>query len=169
MTLQEEKRILRVQAGDGDALADLIDEHYARVYAYCFRHCGDRELAQDLTQDAFVKMLAGIDRYNHYGKFLNYMYVIAGNLYKDWLKKKRPDYREHLPEAGQVDADLADAILVRAAVGSLPFAERNAIILRYYHDCKVEEIARITKSSVPMTKYRLRQASSKLKRMLKEE
>lgn len=161
--------ILRAQAGDGDALDALICLHYDAVYAYCYRHTGQRELAQDLAQDAFVRMLSSIGRYRHYGMFLNYMYVIAGNLCRDWMRKKKPLYSDALEEAAADARDAAEALAVKEAIIGLPFAERNAVILHYYHDRKVKDIARISKSTVAMTKYHLRRAYAKLRLALEED
>lgn len=69
-------------------LEALVLAHYEEIYAYCWRHLGQRELAQDLTQTAFLRFWQHRDRYTHDGRELNYLYTIAGNLCKDWFKRK---------------------------------------------------------------------------------
>ena len=82
-----------------DELEALVLAHYDTIYAYCWRHVGQRELAQDLTQTAFLRFWQNRDRYRHDGRELNYLYTIAGNLCKDWCKRKKPVALEDLPES----------------------------------------------------------------------
>ena len=67
----------------------LIRENYADIYAYCFRHLGHRETAEDLTQETFLRFLRNVERYREYGKIKNYLYVIAGNVIRDHYRKPR--------------------------------------------------------------------------------
>lgn len=164
--MDEAKIIAEIQSGQADKLGPLIEAHYGKIFAYCYRHTGDKELAQDLTQDTFLKMLDHIHKYEHYGKFQNYLYVIAGNVCKDYFKKKKPLYADTLTEDMVSESNLEEILAVQAAIGGLPFPERNAILLQYYHGCSIHEIATITNSTVPVTKYRLRRAKIKLQKIL---
>jgi RNA polymerase sigma factor (sigma-70 family) len=166
--MDETQMISQIQDGDSSLLDDLIRMHYGSVFAYCYRHTGNKDLAQDLAQDTFVKMLNGIGNYKHYGQFQNYLYVIAGNVCKDYFKKKKPIYMDELPEQPDCEDNLAEAIAVRMVIAALPFVERNVIVLRYYHNCKISDVARITHATVAVTKYRLRCATAKLRTMLEE-
>ena len=67
----------------------LIRENYADIYAYCFRHLGHRETAEDLTQETFLRFLRNVERYREYGKIKNYLYVIAGNVIRDHYRKPK--------------------------------------------------------------------------------
>ena len=62
--------------------------------------------------------------------------------------------------------NLEEMVAVRTAIDGLPFQERNVILLQYYHDCNICEIAAITNATIPITKYRLRRAKAKLQKML---
>ncbi len=55
-----------------DELEALMTAHYGEIYAYCWRHVGQRELAQDLTQTTFLRFWQNRDRYAHDGRALNY-------------------------------------------------------------------------------------------------
>ena len=65
----------------------LIEKNYMSIYKYCFFHVGNREIAQDITQEVFLKFIREIDRYREYGKLLNYLYVIAKNTIRDYVRK----------------------------------------------------------------------------------
>lgn len=148
----------------------LVEQHYQSIYAYCCRHVADRELAQDLTQSTFLRFWQNRERYRHHGKALNYLYTIAGNLCRDWFKRKKPVYLEELPEEpSSPAADRDTALAVRAALAALPFKERDVVLLHYYHGLKAAEIAAVTHSTSPAVRYRLRRAEELLRELLKEE
>ena len=142
-----------------DELETLVLAHYDTIYAYCWRHVGQRELAQDLTQTAFLRFWQNRDRYRHDGRELNYLYTIAGNLCKDWCKRD--------PAAPPPDRDTA--LTVRAALAALPFAQRNALLLYYVQGFTAPEIAAITHATVPVVRYRLARGKRRLQELLKEE
>lgn len=156
-----------------DELETLVLAHYDTIYAYCWRHVGQRELAQDLTQTAFLRFWQNRDRYRHDGRELNYLYTIAGNLCKDWCKRKKPVALEDLPESQRDPAapppDRDTALTVRAALAALPFAQRNALLLYYVQGFTAPEIAAITHATVPVVRYRLARGKRRLQELLKEE
>ncbi len=156
-----------------DELETLVLTHYDTIYAYCWRHVGQRELAQDLTQTAFLRFWQNRDRYRHDGRELNYLYTIAGNLCKDWCKRKKPVALEDLPESQRDPAalppDRDTALTVRAALAALPFAQRNALLLYYVQGFTAPEIAAITHATVPVVRYRLARGKRRLQELLKEE
>ena len=151
------------------AAEEIIRRHYDAIFAYCYRHTGDREAAQDLTQETFLRMLKSFDKYTHYDKLQNFLYVIARNACKDYFKKQKPIYLAELPLQTAKENDTDTALTVRAAVLTLPFKERDAVILKYYHDCTTQQIAEITGATLAVTKYRLRRATQKLREALKGE
>ncbi|MCA5960945.1 sigma-70 family RNA polymerase sigma factor [Blautia sp. RD014234] len=88
-----EKKILKnIRSGRQDSLEILIKEYYRDIYAYCYCRVEDRQTAQDLTQDVFLRFLQNLDSYEHTGKLKNYLYVTAGNLIKDHYKKERKSF-----------------------------------------------------------------------------
>lgn len=154
-------------------LEALIQAHYEAIYGYCWHHLGQRELAQDLTQTTFLRFWQHRDRYRHDGRALNYLYTIAGNLCKDWCKRKKPLALEELPAAqrdpGAPPPDRDTALSVRAALAALPFAQRNTLLLYYDRGFTAPEIAAITHTTVPTVRYRLLRAKRRLRELLKEE
>lgn len=152
-------------------LEALIEEHYQSIYAYCYRHVGQRELAQDLTQMTFLRLWQGRERYHHDNRLLNYLYTIAGNLCRDWFRsRKNLSLEENLPQPATAEhPDLDTSLMVRKALASLPFEQRNTAILHYYHGFTAAEISRITKVPIPTVRYRLHRAVKQLQTLLKED
>lgn len=162
----EEYLLRRARDGDKEALDKLIRRYYDQIYAYCYHHMGDSGAAEDICQDTFCSMLEHLEEYKHYNKFLNYLYVIAGNKCRDFYKKKKPVYLDEIPEdelhqCGQKD-DLEESIMVKELVGGLPSELREVIILRFYQDLKYQDIARILQISNSLVKYRVKKAISYL-------
>jgi len=147
----------------------LVEAHYQEIYAYCYRHTSDRELAQDLTQATFLRFLQNLPRYREDGKLKNYLYTIASNLCKDWYKRKKPGFLEDLPrELAAFDPDIETALAVRAALEMLPFEQRNVLLLQHYHGFTAPEIAQITAVPLPTVRYRLQRAVKTLRNLLQE-
>ncbi len=67
-------------------LEKLITENYESIYKYCCYHLNQRQAAEDLTQEVFLKFLNNLDHYRDHGKIKNYLYVIAGNLIRNYYK-----------------------------------------------------------------------------------
>lgn len=108
------------------------------------------------------------------GKFQNYLLTIAINACNNYFKKTKPLYldTENLEEIERTD-DAFEQIergelktKVQYAIDALPDYQKEVIILRFYHDLKIREIANITKVSVPTVKSRLQQGIKKLERYL---
>ncbi len=110
------------------------------------------------------------------GKFQNYLLTIAANTCNNYFKKAKLIYTD-LNTLDIIDFTGSalermikneNTIEVRRALHTLPDYQKEVIILRFYHDLKIREIAKITKSNVPTVKSRLRQGLQKLKRYLKD-
>lgn len=153
-------------------LEELIESHYQEIYRYCYRHVGEREQAQDLTQMTFLRLWQNKERYTHEGKLLRYLYTIAGNLCRDWFKSRKNISldaigSDQLATEEQIKSDTA--LTVRNALAELPFEQRNVVLLHYYHGFTAVEVARITRTPLPTVRYRLHRAVKRLEILLKEE
>ena len=87
--MENEKLICKCQQEDKQAFQSLISKYHPFVYKFLIRLTEDKTLAEDLTQDTFVKIIRGIDRFDIHGKakFSTYIIVIAKNCYIDNLRK----------------------------------------------------------------------------------
>lgn len=164
--MTEEYLLRQVLSGDKDALDKLVRRYYDSIYAYCYHHINDKQMAEDLCQDTFVSMLEHIGEYKNYHKFLNYLYVIAGNKCKDFYKKRKPFYLDEVPEnVGKKEfqkSELEERFVMKELVMHLPEELREVIILRFYQELKFQDIARILQISNSLVKYRVKKAISYL-------
>ena len=79
--------IRKMKQGDDDALDLFVHKYYQDILNYCHYHCSDKTYAEDLAQETFVHFFSKLSDYHYRGKTLNYLYTIASNLCKDYLKK----------------------------------------------------------------------------------
>jgi RNA polymerase sigma factor (sigma-70 family) len=165
----EKKIVRKIQDGDTQLLDQLFQSYYGQVYAYCYRHTGHREAAQDLTQETFLRVVQSLDQYREYGKFANYLYVVAGNLCRDYYRRKLwypiADY-ERQSQAQEAE-EVEDRLAVRQALEELEGEVREAVILRFYQQLRYQDIARILGITVSTAKYRVKQGTRQLSAFLK--
>lgn len=169
--------IKKIQAGDTEAFDVLVRKYYGIIYQFCYRRLnGDTDTAADLTQDVFLKLLENIHAVRMLGKFQNYLLTIAANTCNNYFKKAKPIYTDltTFDIADDTGSALERAIQnenmieVRKALHTLPDYQKEVIILRFYHELKIREIAKITESNIPTVKSRLRQGLQKIKRYLED-
>lgn len=169
--------IRRIQSGDPQAFEILVRKYYQNIYQFCVRRCnGDTALAADLTQDTFLKLVENIQKYKFTGKFMNFLLTIAVNNCKNYYKKKSIDIVDMDVLFTEEKMDVSNEILrrenaktVQRALERLPDMQKEVMILRFYHGCKLKDIAAITGVSLPTAKSRLKQGLDKLKRYLNKE
>lgn len=149
--------------GDKQALDKLIRCYYDKIYAYCHHHVQDKQMAEDICQETFYHALAHIERYRHYDKFQNYLYVIAGNQCKDFYKKKKLIYMDEIPDKTEESEGFENAITMQELVQHLPQELKEVIILRFYQELKYQDIAKIINCSTSLVKYRVKKALDLLK------
>ena len=167
--------IKKIQAGDTGAFDTLVRKYYRSIYQFCYRRLnGDADTAADITQDVFLKLLENIQAVRMLGKFQNYLLTIAVNTCNNYFKKEKPACvdLETLEMVDETDSSLEKVIrkesrnAVRRAVNELPDYQKEVIILRFYYDLNIKEIAAITNANVPTVKSRLQQGLKKLQRYL---
>ena len=81
--------LMKMKQGEEDAFDKFIRKYYEEILKYCTYHCFDSEYARDLTQETFLRFFANLSVYQYCGKTKNYLYTIAGNLCKNYYKKKK--------------------------------------------------------------------------------
>lgn len=176
--IQDWMIINKSKMGDPDAWDILVHKYYDSVYFYCVRRCyGDCDIASDLTQDIFLKLVESLPRYRFIGKFQNYLYTMAVNTCNNYLKKRHIEQIELTDNfTTDLDTSLIDEILhderketVQKALDLLPEIQREVVILRYYHDLKVKDIATITGVGVSTVQSRIYQGLRKLEKVLERE
>ena len=160
----------RMRYGETQAIEDFVRKYYSRVLRYCHLHIRDTDYAEDLTQETFARFFRTLNQYQHYGKVANYLYVIAGNLCRDYHKKPEAIPMEELPEQPVYQMEVLDLRLdVHRALEQLPPELREVTILFFFQELKQKEIAQILGIGLPLVKYRIRRAKELLEQFIGKE
>ena len=166
--------IERILAGDTSCFASLFDRYGKQVYAWVCRVIQNREDAEELTEDVFVKAFQHLESFRGESDFLTWLYRIAYNLSISAVRKKKVEYlaiedsqlsnvSEEMiqDQLGQTDSserlDLLDL-----ALEQLPPDDRALILLFYKEDKSIEELAQITGLSIANIKVKLHRTRKKL-------
>lgn len=121
-----------------------MEEYYDKIYRYCFFKLQQREIAEDITQETFLRFLNHND-YRSIERKLPYLYRIAHNLCVDEYRKRKPvslTEEEKLEDTGAEEKMFND-ILLRTALAQLSEEERELILLRYVNEVPVSAICKI--------------------------
>lgn len=157
--------IKKVKSGDEQAEEQLIKKYYSAIYQYCFLHLHDRELAEDMTQETFARYFESLQTYTEYGKLKNYLYRIAGNIIKNYYKKKKELPMEEAPWTPSTDIRDAEVRMdIERAVDRLPDELKEITILFFFQELKQKDIAELLNIKLSLVKYRI----SRAKKLLSE-
>ena len=160
--------ILQMKQGDEQAFDKFVRKYYGDILSYCKYHCLDQTEAEDLTQETFLRFMNNIQSYQHIGKAKNYLYVIAGNLCKNHVKKWKADCVEKEVLERKLISDggipkQEKQIYVKQALEQMNPELKEIIIMFYFQDFKLKEIADILQIGLPLVKYRHKRAKEELK------
>ncbi len=169
--MDEDSRLIRaMRAGRDDALENFVRKYYPDIFRYCLRRLPSTADAEDLTQTAFERFFRGFENYRHCGKAKNYLYVIAGSLCADFYRRSPDEPAAELPEsASSPEAETDRRLDLQSAVEALSEPLREVIILHYFQDLKLREIAKLLGIGLPLVKYRISKAKQQLKSLLRED
>jgi RNA polymerase sigma-70 factor (ECF subfamily) len=178
MVLEEtEKDLLEgCQRGEPEALRALFERHKDKVYSIAVRFSGDRTVAMDIAQDAFLKLFSAIRSFRADASFEAWLYRIVVNSCFDQKRKTRrlmPLANELLDGLRAPGHSALDEVLrselsgrVQSAVARLPPDQRMVIVLRYTQGLSYDEIADILRCSTGTVASRLNRAHKTLGRRL---
>ena len=167
--MDEKELVCRARIGDKEALNELIEIYYDDIYSFLYRRMGNKAAAEDVTQDTFIKFIKNLPYYKEKNKLKSFLFTIAINTSNDFFRGHKQDISllsldnvgEEITENETLRKE--EALIVRQAVLSLPAVQRDVIILKFYHDLKIKEIASVQKVPIPTVKTRLRRALKALK------
>lgn len=164
--------------GDMAAFEILYGRHKGPLYRYLLRHCGNTDVAEDVFQEAWSKVIHGRERYRPAGKFGAYLFRVARNCWIDRLRKedRRPvlveaQAEERVPDPDgptpdqRAEADEAAARL-RVALDALSPEQREAFLLHQESGLTLGEIAQVVGVGRETVKSRLRYAVGHLRKIL---
>lgn len=175
--LPDETVVARVCGGDRDAFRLLVRRYQDMLYRHALRMTGDRDVATDLVQAAFVKAFTNIARCRDRERFGAWLYRILANGCKDHLKSRRRrdvsiDDQVNLSDSAAGPAGNLDRAQLRTvlsnAIAKLPDSLREAFVLKHVEGRSYEEIATMLDTSVPALKMRVHRAREVLKDALEE-
>ena len=145
--------IRRAKSGDVAAFTELIEAHQQRLYRFLLRICGRPELAEDIVQDAFVRVLRNIERFDERYRFSTWLFTIGRRLLINSLQKNRPrsesDWIESCESGGGGTAAdgtgreqrLATVEMLDEALDVLTPQQREVVVLYHHKDHSVHAIS----------------------------
>jgi RNA polymerase sigma-70 factor (ECF subfamily) len=183
-TATDEELVTRAQGGDVDSFNQLILRWERPIYALAYRVIGREEDARDVSQEAFLRAFRALPAFKGQAKFSSWLYRIALNLCRDWIRKQRRAPVQQIPEgvdpvemasqdgpAESIEELVARKELsevVSEAMARLPEEQRTAIILKEYHGMTFQEIADLQGCPLSTVKTRLYQGLTVLRRHLEK-
>jgi RNA polymerase sigma-70 factor (ECF subfamily) len=184
MPSTDEELVARSQGGDLDSFNQLVVRWERPIYALAYRVIGREEDARDVAQETFLRAFRALNGFKGQAKFSSWLYRIALNLCRDWMRRERRTPVAQAPEgvdiielAGEAtpSESLDDRVarhqigrVVGKAMAQLPEEQRNAIILKEYHGLTFQEIAELLDCPLSTVKTRLYQGLSVLRKQLRD-
>lgn len=168
---------------DPDLLDRLIEQYQHRLLRYLVYLSGNRELAEDLFQETWIRVLERGSQYDPKYEFSTWLYAVARNLTIDYLRKKNPISLDGLmadeehaaavepadtrPLAWEIVEQQEQGARINSALVSIPAEYRETVVLRFQEGLALEEIAAITRAPLGTVKSRLYRGLNMLMSRLK--
>lgn len=183
--ISDQDLIGKYLAGQESALEKLIHRHKNRVFAYILMIVKDKDLAEDLFQDTFIKVINTFrsGTYKEEGKFIQWVMRIAHNLIIDYFRKSKripiiensDEYdifdKVRIPVESVEDVLITEQIHkdVKKLIDYLPKEQKEVLVMRHYNDMSFKDIAEITNVSINTALGRMRYALINLRKLVKEK
>jgi RNA polymerase sigma-70 factor (ECF subfamily) len=177
--ISDEQLARQAQQGERGAMAELFDRHYDRLVGYLYRlTLGDRALAEDLAQETFLRALRALGSFQPGLPFKPWLYAIASNAARNHLSRaelRRVDALAPESTIAAAEPDAESAVIaaqaaraVTSALSALPPHQREVLLMFYYLDLTLAEIAEALAIPVGTVKSRLSLGRERLRAALKE-
>ena len=183
--LTDDQLVAEFVRGENRAFDELLERHKQRVHNYILRIVKDADVADDVFQETFVKVIMTVKqgRYTADGKFASWILRIAHNVVIDHFRREKAEALVSTDDAdynllnnrdlcdGNVEDVLCDAAVrndIRHLVKALPTEQRQVLVMRYYSQMSFKEIAERTGVSINTALGRMRYALLNLRRMAGE-
>jgi RNA polymerase sigma-70 factor (ECF subfamily) len=181
----DEELVARSVGGDTESFNQLILRWERPIYALAYRVIGREEDARDVCQETFLRAFRALRGFKGQAKFSSWLYRIALNLCRDWIRRERRAPVAQAPEgvdlldlaAEREPSESIETLVARhemsravaKAMALLPEEQRTAIILKEYHGLTFQEIADLLDCPLSTVKTRLYQGLSVLRRALSQD
>ncbi|MHB2150442.1 sigma-70 family RNA polymerase sigma factor [Calditrichota bacterium LG25] len=178
--------VKKAKAGDGRAYDQLMEMYHDAVFNIILRMVHNRQEAEDLTQETFIKAYNSINSFNEEYAFSTWLFKIATNHCIDFFRKRKlvtysmdepikykddeiaHEYADSDPTVDKKMVDGEKSNIIKQAIEQLPDKYRMAIILRHHEEKSYEEIAEILNLPLGTVKARIFRAREMLKKILKD-
>lgn len=185
-SMTDEELALLYVKGDNKAFDELLARNQSKLFTYIMFVVRDQELANDLFQDTFVKVITKLQegKYTDSGKFSYWITRIAHNVIMDWYRMQKNEHiveptedndLSNLNENSVMDISIESEIVnsqimtdVKRMMNNLPTPQREVVYMRFYQDMSFKEIAEVTGVSINTALGRMRYAIINLRRMAQE-
>lgn len=183
-TLSDAALVRNYISGDESSLTILINRHQQRLYNFIYSKVYDRDVAEDVFQDTFIKVIntLKLGKYNEEGKFVPWIMRIAHNLVIDFFRRNKRMPKFNNREDFDIFNVLSDGSLnaeaelvrsqihndIRNLVEQLPIDQRTVLKMRIYNDMSFKEISENTSVSINTALGRMRYALINLRKLIKE-
>lgn len=179
MTRSEEHALIRkAKAGDGRALEAIVRAHQEALYAFMLRMSGRPEMAEDIVQEAFVRVLKNLDRFDTRFRFSTWLFTIAKRLYVNVIQKSKPAYDSDfvgiqqgfgmtpggVSELAESQSNVRD--LIDLALESLNEQQREIVLLFHQQNWGITEISQHLSLPEGTVKSHLHRARKRMKRFI---
>lgn len=179
--LDDTALVARARAGDEDAFRELVEAHGRDLFRLAYRMTGDRESAEDVVQESFLKAYKSLRRFDLKSRFSTWLYRIAANSATDLLRRRERCGERRRREAGADAGDPFGALesvepgplrlavsaeierRVERGLARLTPLERTAFVLRHFEQRSIAEIGRVLGSRTNATKQAVFRAVQKLR------
>lgn len=181
--LTDEQLVVIFSEGDNSAFDVLLTRHKSKIFSYIFYTLRDRDLAEDIFQETFMKAIVTIKqgRYSENGKFAAWITRIAHNLIIDYFRQEKDDVSTTCEDQGVLnnskfsEGTIEDEMVrlqiktdVRKIIRQLPQNQREVLIMRYYKNLSFKEISEETGVSINTALGRMRYALINMRRIAQE-
>ncbi|MBU3112442.1 RNA polymerase sigma factor SigY [Clostridium lacusfryxellense] len=159
--MSELELITEAKTGNKSALNSLLQDNLNILKGYVVKMVGDPHLAQDIVQDALLKAVLNINKFEPKAKFSTWLIKIATNVYKDYLRKNKIHglIDDNLNDQGKQVEDIVIANYeykeIMKIILKLPYAQRVVFILKHYYGYKYAEISQILNCPIGTVRSRL--------------
>jgi len=169
----EAQLVSSAQSGDARSFELLFDRYHDMIHAFAYRVCLVETEADDIAQETFIRAARGISNYRGTASFKNWLYRIAHNALVDWQRQSARQQDKQTRFSSEVEsraqAHTPDYADVHSALKQLSPALREAVALVYFDEMNHREAAAATGCAETTISWRIFQAKSALKKLLRTE
>jgi RNA polymerase sigma factor (sigma-70 family) len=161
-----------VKNGDLQQVTLLFERYNKRIFNFLARMAMDRILAEDLTQNVFLRLIKYRHSYREGAKFQSWVYQIARNVFADHYHGEKNKYnnfvdvekvRDHIGDSDEVEAQSEKERILQRSMAKLTYEQRELLVLTRYQQMKYEEVAQLMDTTVANIKVKVHRALIKLR------